>query len=54
MGGAVVMSDAELEAKDAVAACREKIIQRINCIDNVVFLEFVNNMLDAFKRKWGI
>lgn len=48
------MSNAELEAKDAMAAYREEIIQRINGIDNVDFLEFINNMLDAFKRKWGI
>lgn len=54
MGGAVVMSNAELEAKEAMAAYREKIIQRVNGIDNMDFLEFIGNMLDAFKRKWGI
>ena len=43
------------ETEDAMTAVyREKIIQRINSIDNVDFLEFINSMLDAFKRKWGI
>lgn len=48
------MSNAELEGKDIMTAYREKIIQRINGIDDVIFLKFINNMLDAFKRKWGI
>lgn len=48
------MSGAELKTEEAMAACREKIIQRINGIDNMDFLEFINNMLDAFMRKWGI
>lgn len=48
------MSNTELEAKETMATYREKIIRRINDIDDVNFLEFINNMLDAFKRKWGI
>ena len=48
------MSDVELETEEAMVAYREKIIQRINGIDSMDFLEFINNMLDAFKRKWGI
>ena len=48
------MSNAELEAKDTMAAYREEIMQRINGIDNIDLLEFINNMLDAFKEKWGI
>lgn len=49
------MSNTELEAKHTMAAVyREKIIHRINDINNIDFLEFINNMLDAFKRKWGI
>lgn len=31
------MSNMELKAEDAMAAYREKIIQRINSIDNMVF-----------------
>ena len=54
MGGAVVMSNAELEARDTLAAYREKIIQRVNGIDDADFLKFIINLLDAFKRKWGI
>lgn len=43
------------ETEDAMTEVyREKIVQRINSIDNVDFLEFINNMLDAFKEKWGI
>lgn len=48
------MSNAELRTKEAITTCREKIIHRINDIENIDFLEFINNMLDAFKRKWGI
>lgn len=48
------MSGAELKTEEAMAVYREKIIQRINGIDNMDFLEFINNMLDAFKRKWRI
>ena len=48
------MSNAKLETEEAMEAQREKIIRRINDIDNMDFLEFINNMLDAFKRKWGI
>lgn len=48
------MSGAELKTEETMAAYREKIIQRINGIDNMDFLKFINNMLDAFKRKWGI
>ncbi len=50
-----VESNTEPETEDAMTAVyRKKIIQRINSIDNVDFLEFINTMLDAFKRKWGI
>lgn len=48
------MNNAELETQCAMAAYRKKIIQRINGIDNMDFLEFISNMLDAFKEKWGI
>lgn len=48
------MSDAELEIEDAIAVYREKIIGRINHIKNVDLLEFIWNMLDSFKEKWGI
>ena len=42
-------------AKDAIAAVfREKIIHRVSEIENVDLLEFICNMLDAFKEKWGI
>ena len=54
MGGTVIMNNAELKTGETMAAYREKIICRINDIDNMDFLEFINNMLDAFKRKWGI
>ena len=48
-------SNTEPETEDAITAVyREKIIQRINSIDNADLLEFINNMLDAFKEKWGI
>ena len=48
------MNNAESKTGETMAAYREKIICRINDIDNMDFLEFINNMLDAFKRKWGI
>ena len=48
------MSDLELKTEEAMVAYLDKIIQRINGIDSMDFLEFINNMLDAFKRKWGI
>lgn len=48
------MSDKELKTEETMAEYREKIIRRINDIDNMDFLEFINNMLDAFKEKWGI
>lgn len=48
------MSNAELETEEAMTACRGKIIRRVNDIDNMDFLEFINSMLDAFKEKWGI
>lgn len=48
------MSNIELETNGAVAAHREKIIQKINFIENVVFLDFMDKLLDAFKRKQGI
>ena len=54
MGGTVIMNNAELKTGETMAAYREKIICRINDIDNMNFLEFINNMLDAFKEKWGI
>ncbi len=37
-----------------IAVYREKIVQRINSIDCLDFIEFINNMLDAFNEKWGI
>ena len=48
------MSNTELETEETIVAYREKIIHRVNDIDNADFLEFINNMLDAFKKKWGI
>lgn len=54
MGGAVILNNAELRTEETITEYREKIIRRINDIDNADFLEFINNMLDAFKRKWGI
>lgn len=48
------MNNAELKTGEIMAEYREKIICRINDIDNMDFLEFINNMLDAFKEKWGI
>lgn len=48
------MSNVELKTEEAMVAQRERIIRRVNDIDNMAFLEFINNMLDAFKRKWGI
>lgn len=48
------MSNAGLKTEEAMTARREKIIRRVNDIDNMDFLEFINNMLDAFKGKWGI
>ena len=35
------------------AAFREKITHRVAEIENVDLLEFVSNMLDAFREKWG-
>ena len=43
----------EIKDTDA-AAFREKIIHRVSEIENVDLLEFISNMLDAFKEKWGI
>ena len=37
-----------------VAAYREKIIRRINDIECPDYLEFIYNMMMAFKEKWGI
>jgi len=54
MGGAVIMNNAESKTGETITAYREKIIRRINDIDNMDFLKFIDNMLDAFKRKWGI
>lgn len=48
------MNIAESETECAMVEYRKKIIQRINGIDNMDFLEFISNMLDAFKEKWGI
>ena len=48
------MNNAELKTGETMVAYREKIIRRIKDIDNVDFLEFISNMLDAFKEKWGI
>lgn len=48
------MSNTELETEETISVHRKKIICRINDIDNMDFLEFINNMLDAFKEKWGI
>ena len=48
------MSNTELRTEETAAVCREAIIRRISTIDNVDFLEFINNMLQAFKEKWGI
>lgn len=48
------MSNVELKTEEAMVAQRERIIRRVNDIDNMAFLEFINNMLDAFKKKWGI
>lgn len=48
------MSNVELKTEEAMVAHRERIIRRVNDIDNIDFLKFINNMLDAFKRKWGI
>ena len=47
------MNNAELKTEETIATYREKIIRRINDIDVLDFLEFINNMLDAFKEKWG-
>lgn len=50
-----VESNIEPEKEDAMTIVyREKIVQRINGINNVNLLEFIDNMLDAFKKKWGI
>lgn len=47
--------DAVSEANDTIAAAfRERIIHRVSGIENVDLLEFISNMLDAFKEKWGI
>ena len=54
MGGTVIMNNAESKTRETITAYREKIIRRINDIDNMDFLRFINNLLDAFKRKWGI
>lgn len=54
MGGAVIVSNVELKIEEAMVARREKIIRRVNDIDNMDFLEFIDNMLDAFKEKWRI
>lgn len=47
------MSNAELKTEEAMLAFREQIIRRVNDIDNMDFLEFISNMLNAFKEKWG-
>ena len=47
--------DTVSEAKDTIAAAfQEKIIHRVSEIENVDLIEFISNMLDAFKEKWGI
>ena len=48
------MSNTELETEETMVTYREKIIHRINDIDNVNFLKFIYKLLDAFKRKWGV
>lgn len=48
------MRNAELKTEEAMLVLRGKIIHRVNDIDNMDFLEFISNMLDAFKEKWGV
>ncbi len=33
---------------------RSKIIEMIKKIDNTKYLEFIYNLLQSFKKKWGI
>lgn len=33
---------------------REKIVEMVGEIDNLDYLEFIYNMMMAFKEKWGI
>lgn len=54
MGGTAVINSAELETESLWRRIGRKLFQRINGIDNMDFLEFISNMLDAFKEKWGI
>lgn len=48
------MSNEELEAKDIMTVYREKIIEMIKSIECLDYLEFIYNMMMAFKEKWGI
>ncbi len=54
MSGEECREYAESKTAETMEALKENIILRVNGIDNMYFLEFINNMLDAFKRKWGI
>lgn len=49
------MTNSKLEAeKIMVAEYRKKIIRRVNNIENITFLKFIDSMLDGFNQKWGI
>lgn len=47
------MKNTESETECAMAAYRGKIIQRINSIQNVGVLEYLNRFLELFIEKWG-
>lgn len=34
--------------------CKDKIIETVEKIENPEFLEFLYQMLQSFKKKWGI
>ena len=37
-----------------VSNSKEQIIEIVNGIENENFLEFICNLLNSFKKKWGI
>lgn len=47
------MNNAELETVCVMKVYREKIIQRINSIQNVGVLEYLDRFLELFIKKWG-
>ena len=43
-----------MEKQEGVKWYREKIVEMVREIENLDYLEFIYNMMMAFKEKWGI